>query len=1764
MFVPGDMGGVASVIGNTNVVGSMGGATMPVNMGGVAGMIGASAAVSVNSGSWGGATLPSETRMCTSVGSTGRIGTGVGSTGGAGTGVGSTGGFGARVGSTGGFGTGVGSTSGIGTGVGSTGGVGTGVGSTGGFGASVGSTGGVGTGVVSGVSGTGVVSGLSGIGSEAVVRSGLDPGISPRSIPGVGAMAGDSVNAVAALSTALLAQQLPPLSKFSGETSSRDTETCREWLEQFQMVAEVCRWDGPTKLVNLVTRLSGQAYAFYKSCTPQERGSYEALAAALTKRFTPVRIQAVQSSLFHDRRQKERETVDSYAQDLRVLFHKAYPRPDQGSAEAESLGKFVLASQFAAGLLHPIKVKVAGTEGDFETLLTRARFEEARLRDLANTQQGQHKSFLGKKPPVQAPDYKSGVVDHKPGSTSAGGLNRSPVRCYGCGALGHYRNKCPSKGKGGPAENPGTTQPAKLGRGRVANLMSEDLKPGGEHGHSAEPESVESLLEQVAATMYSITGESCGTEVELGPVPTAEVMLEGEPVVALLDTGSPVTLVSLEFLLQVLAKRKPCEQTPEEWKQEVRKRLEPTSVALRNYSGGQLPVVRQVKTTLVRSGHEVTATVQVQKEAPTKLLIGTDLLSQLGFLFVKTELEGGDLDLLAECTDPETDEEVEMAEEELAGHPDSERGTEEELESGTVRLLQAARLPGQHGRVVKAKVVGKKGHSLSYFEPHMEFDGVKVQDAVVEEDEDDCIRVLLENHGFSPVVVEEGQILGSMEEVRLCQEESLVDEAVVSAVLPGEFSAERLEQLRDSLKLDPQLTEEQVQQMRDLVLEFADVFALDSTELGSTDLVTHHIDTGDSPPIKQPPRRIPFALRQTVEEMVGTMLQQGVVKPSHSPWSSPVVLVEKKDGTKRFCVDYRRLNAVTKLDVFPLPRIDDTLDLLANSQFFTTLDLASGYWQVGMHPDSQEKTAFTTPTGLYEFTVMPFGLCNSPATFQRLMENVLAGLTQKSCVVYIDDVLVMGSTFEEHLANLREVFSRFRAAGLQLKPVKCSFGGRKVVYLGFVVARDGISPDPQKVEAVRSFPQPHDVKTLRSFLGLASYYRRFIHGFSVVANPLFALTRKEVEFEWSVACEEAFEKLKKLLTEAPVLAFPNFAEGFLLDTDASGLGLGAVLAQKQCDGTVRPVAYASRTLQPHERNYGVTELEALGVVWAVKHFRHYLYGHHCDVFTDHEALKSLLNTPHPSGKLARWGLALQEVDLSISYRPGKQNVLADVLSRAPAEECDSGSQDQVGRLVAAVTEAQERSKSGESSLRSRQCDDPELRQVMEYLEGGKLPDDDKRARELTLSREQYLLLDGVLHFMAKDKTLRIIPPTGDRQQLFQEAHGDAFGGHLREAKIAGVLSKRYWWPGMRRDIRRWCEACLTCASQQVGQTVRPPLTPIPVAGPFDRVGVDVLKFPRSASGNQYAIVFVDYLTKWPEVFATGDQTALTIANLFVREVVCRHGVPSQLLSDRGAAFLSQLMAQVCEVLGVKKVNTTAYHPQTDGLVERFNRTLTNMLAKRVERGGADWDQHLPFVLFAYRSSMQESTLESPFFLLHGRDPRLPSALELDPPSRPGEIPLDSYKEELVSNLSEAWDLARHQVKKAQKAQKKAYDRRSKDVQFGVGERVFVYMPQDKATKAYKFARPFHGPFRVVEVWETGLTVQPVDKPDEKTIRVAFNRVRRCPEPISNDEFWPPRRKSRRGRPKKAQKEQTVSTENDGAPGLWEGRLRRKVGQGRPP
>ena len=1374
----------------------------------------------------------------------------------------------------------------------------------------------------------------------------------------------DQVNtATVQLSQALLAQQLPSIPKFTGEERQQGGETIEDWKEQFEMVATLGGWDEQAKLVNLITRLRGQAYAFYRSCTLQQRSSYATTMKELVKRFTPVKLKAVQSSQFHERKQKQQESVDDNAQDLRQLFHKAYPTVQQGSQEAEEIGRCVLSNQFVSGLRPELKTKVAGIEGDFEQLLVKARFEEAKRRDITRPAFSKPSPQTHYKTPPRngpGPDARS--------ETRSAGIQRQGLTCFKCGLSGHIARNCR---RAGSVEARGSrSQGNHDSRNQVAAVVKErepdeKIRPGEQiRAKQTQEDDLENVLDQATATMHGLSSTCGEKDLQLGPTLTTQVQVEGVPVPALLDTGSPATIISLNVVVQVLASQKPKEQSPEQWKAEMKQRMEPCTVGLQNYGGGKLNLIRQIRITLSRNGHDVSAIVQVQKDAPVGLLIGTDTLPQLGFALVETDTNGTGIDLLQKQAwkkqlsvdvQPQTpqdsgpeiarkDEPMNVPVTKQQKPPPEVTASSVEAQpkepKGVVRLLQAVRLPARHRKLLRARVEGIWGHSLTVFDPEpdlTEKDGLNIAEAIVEPDGSRTVTLILENARFEPTRLKKGRVLGQLSPAQLAdedlkaREESEPDKEegdpaeretpMVALTQPQSdtpTSVNRMQRLLEELPTETDaLSEEEKGKLRAFFEEHEHLFALSGSELGSTSVVTHSIDTGDNPPIRQAVRRTPFVLRQKVDDLVQGMLDQGVIQPSQSPWASPIVLVKKKDGSTRFCVDYRRLNSITKMDVFPLPRIDDTLDLLAGSMYFTTLDLASGYWQVKMSEESREKTAFTTYSGLYEFDVMPFGLCNAPATFQRLMESVLAGLTRKFCVVYIDDILVFSRTFEEHLIHLRQVMERLDRAGLRLKPKKCNFVRERVEYLGHVISKHGIEVDPAKIEAVRGFPQPTNLKALRSFLGLASYYGRFVPNFSKVAGPLHLLTRKDAPFVWTSSCQQAFDLLKRLLTEAPVLAYPDFKHEFILETDASGDGLGAVLAQK-LNGTVRPIAFASRTLQPHEKNYGVTELEALGVVWAVKHFRPYLYGNKCDVFTDHVALKSLLSTPQPSGKLARWGMAIQELDLNIHYRPGKKNANVDALSLHPVPGVESAASDhQSLAIVAATSTSWQPAKGGEStSLSALQREDAQLAAIVDFLEEGVLPLEDKKARELALTKSQYTIVDDVLYRVESDKTLRVIPPTAQREKLFHEAHEGKFGAHLRDVKIHGELSRHYWWPGMRSDIIRWCKGCLTCASRRVGRAAKPPLTPIPVAGPFDRVGVDVIQFPKSYDGNQYGVVFVDYLTKWPEVFPVPDQSSLTIAQLLVDNVISRHGVPAELLSDRGMTFLSHLMEDIYKLMGI--------------------------------------------------------------------------------------------------------------------------------------------------------------------------------------------------------------------------------------------------------
>ena len=956
------------------------------------------------------------------------------------------------------------------------------------------------------------------------------------------------------------------------------------------------------------------------------------------------------------------------------------------------------------------------------------------------------------------------------------------------------------------------------------------------------------------------------------------------------------------------------------------------------------------------------------------------------------------------------------------------------------------------------------------------------------------IPVRLVNPSMGVIALEPKTTIGTVTSITDVGTTSLVSENDSSIVTNIKLSNEYLS--------DKQQTE-----LRKVLSKYSDVFAQSDSDLGRTDLLEHAIDTQGHAPIFQRPYRVPEAQRKVIETHVKDMAHRGVIRPSKSPWSSPVVLVGKKDGSTRFCVDFRKVNAVTRKDVYPLPRIDETLDTLGGASYFTTLDLASGYWQVPLKEEDKHKTAFSTHTGLWEFTVMPFGLCGAPASFQRLMEIMLAGLNWETCLVYLDDIIIFSRTFDEHLNRLESVLSRLRTGGLKLKVKKCTFCAPQVKYLGHVVSKEGLRPDESKVSAVQNFPIPQDLTQLRSFLGLIGYYRRFIKDFSMHAEPLYRLTKKNIPFVWSNEQEQAFNYMKKTLTSFPIIQFPDFSMPFYTQSDASDKGFGAILGQIR-NGTEVVVAYASKAITSSQINWSTIEKEAFAIVWSVKYFRHYLYGRTFTIYMDHNPLKWLFTLKCPGGRLARWTETLKAYDFKVEYRPGKSNTNADALSRMP--------------VVSVISPP----KFEFANIKELQNKDQSIAQLVTYLQTGELPGNSSDDRKLISKADQYVLQDGILYHLYSPTTpyrrqetrCQLVIPRNLIDEILVSMHDDVTAGHLGVAKTYDKIRQRYFWEGMYKDITHWIETCKDCASKKSPKrTATAPMQSIPVEGPFDRMCVDVLgPLPTSELGNRYVVVFTDSLTKWPEAFAIKSAGADVIAQLFVEEVVSRHGAPRTLLSDRGKNFLSKLVQEICDLFSVKKVNTSAYHPQTDGLTERFNHTLCTMLSMYVSKHQRDWDRFIPFALFAYRTAVQDSTRETPFYLVYGRDPCLPLDAVLSAPISK-YASADDYKQEVIRRTQEARYVAQQSIERAQFNQATFYDRHAKETAFKVGDRIWLYTPQVKQGLTSKLAHLWNGPYRIIRKISS-VNVEIEESPRRKTI-VHVNRckpyVDRQPRPTEN-------------------------------------------------
>ena len=770
-----------------------------------------------------------------------------------------------------------------------------------------------------------------------------------------------------------------------------------------------------------------------------------------------------------------------------------------------------------------------------------------------------------------------------------------------------------------------------------------------------------------------------------------------------------------------------------------------------------------------------------------------------------------------------------------------------------------------------------------------------------------------------------------------------------------------------------------------------------------------------------------------------------------------------------------------------MPRMDDTLDALSGSNWFSTLDLKSGYHQVPLAAEDRPKTALSAGNGLWHWRVMPFGLSNAAATFERLMDSVLAGMHWRSLLVYLDDVIVFGKTFEEQLQRLEDVFRRMRTANLKLNPKKCLLFRSEVRFLGHVVSREGVKTDPSKTAAVEEWPPPSNVRELRSFLGFCTYYRRFVKGFANIAAPLHALTKDGTAFKWTTACQNSFDSLKAALAQAPVLQYPEPTKPFILDTDASSTGIGAVLSQVR-NGVEQVVAYYSRAMSTQEKNYCVTRKELLAVIDAVRHFHIYLYGSTFTIRSDHSALQWLQKLKDPEGQLARWLARLGQYHFEVVHRPGERHTNADALSRRPCpRDCRYCSRRDGAHDATCRTSRFEPilSEVDEQGLRSAQELDPDLAPLLEAMKRDNSKPDwnqissTSRVTKLLWSQwEQLRVANGVLQRGwestngTETRWLNVIP-LALRKSMLSEAHGAVTSGHFGVKRTLLRLRRCSYWVGMRRDTQEWCRVCEACAAKKGPQSKpQAPLQIVLVGAPMERVAVDIAgPFPVSASGNRYIVVVIDYFSKWPEAFPVPNQEAETVARVLVDGVFCRFGVPDELHSDQGRNFESTLFRECCQLLGIRKTRTTPLHPQSDGMVERFNRTLVQEMAKRCRHGQNDWDLYIPSILLAYRTSEHEATGYTPAQLMVGRDLRVPVDLMFEKPPDVQAICTTDYVRAQRNRMCNVRAQAAANLKISAETMKQRSDAKATMKPLEEGDRVWLYNPQRKKALAQNYPPP---------------------------------------------------------------------------------------------
>ena len=963
------------------------------------------------------------------------------------------------------------------------------------------------------------------------------------------------------------------------------------------------------------------------------------------------------------------------------------------------------------------------------------------------------------------------------------------------------------------------------------------------------------------------------------------------------------------------------------------------------------------------------------------------------------------------------------------------------------------------------------------------------------------------------------------------------DENLINRQLADErekhMGADEKHMTADDIELD--IPVEKEKDVRDMLRKHEKIW---NGELGAINVTDMRIDlVPDAKPFKSAPYRAGPKTRELEQAEVDKQLKAGVIEPAMSEWAAPVLFAPKKDGKLRFCIDYRKLNSMTVKDTYPLPRMDECIDSLGESEYFTTLDAFAGYWQINLRKRDRHKTAFVCHAGTYQYKRMPFGLTNAPACFQRALDMILTKYKWKTCLVYIDDVVIYSKNVDDHIKHVDEILRTLAHAGVTLKIKKCHFFQKCVEYLGHMVKPNRLEVDQANVESLRQAKPPTTKTQLRSFLGLCNVYRRFIEKYAMIAHPLNSLLKKGTSNSFTLDEEQfkAFENLVDKVCTPPVLSLPAKNLPYSVDTDASAYGIGCALFQTHPDGTRKPIGYWSRSLNDAERNYSAAERECLAVVWALRTLRPYLMYEKFVVHTDHAALHWLLTINDPSGRLMRWRLRLAEFDFEVKYKKGLLNTQADALSRlTTTAETILDDEDDIPAFMSDMlnSELEHDKKDGHehefmdvqykevdelfSTLDEPAPADSTFQPIsIEELLKAQLTDAfsvDVRRRLNKAEVNAFDLDDNGILVRTSDKGNQIVAPQSLKDRILHINHYPKLAGHPGGRKMYYKIRKDFYWPALAVDCYATVRRCPHCARNRIKlRRNATELQLFPATAPLTSVCIDVLgEFIKTKRGHEYLLVITDRFTKMTKTVPMKGISAAEVAKHFVNSWVFNYGPPEELISDNGGCFTAKYFQDVCKLLNVKNSYTKTYHPQTNGQVERYNRTVLAALRTYVADHPRDWDLYTDALAYAYNCQPHTSTSMAPFELVLSK---APGPLALEPMPSKASTRQD-FKRQWKHWLRDTLSTTKQRLDVAQARYKRNYDRRLRRQaeKIQVDDHVFLRVERKNLhDHRHKLAAVAEGPFRVKEAKDDTVVIE---KPDRTVERVSRSRVVLAPKPAT--------------------------------------------------